>query len=619
MALRPCLAPSASLLLIVLAPAVAGQETTQGTAQQAETRKVFERADSAGKVRVRVTESLIGFNDPGMNEESMISSPDGSRLAYFVMAGEGLAVVVDGKQGEIFEGIADGSLVFSPDGAHFGYVGTRPGSQFVVLDGKSHEYRGVSRQGIVFSKEGGRYGWVADRDGKQLAIVDGVESPPYDGISSQGIVFSPDGRRCAYLATTGGKTLVVLDGEDGQLFDHAVGLRFTAHGQHALYMSVRDGKRYAVVDTTAYGPYDDLRALTEPRADNPTPDVFEVSSNGARVGFIARRGEEWFVVVDGKEHGPHKGCAGLALSPEGSRASFLATRGEGWFMVVDGVEQPYSFLKSLSFSPDGKRLASIQKKGEKQVALIDGVAGKEYDKIDEPGIRFSHDGKRVAYVAEEKGAKLVVVDGQEGPRFEHLGRTPLSYIPGSSRTIYSIRRGKKESLVVDGLEGPALNSYRALVFSADGSRYAYAGEVEENKWIVVVDGESFGPGGKLAPGETRFFTELGKGTPVLSPDGKRAAWGGARNTGWVVVVDGVESKPYSLLQKGMLAFSPDGQHVAYIGSREGKKYLVVDGLEIDNNYDGFQKGSDFVWSGPRKFSIRAGRNPQFLLVEVEIL
>lgn len=626
MAFRPCLPSTAFLFRVAVFWAAfpvlgAAQAPGAAEAEPEVTDKtesmIFERED--GTLRVRLTEKIIGFSDPAMNEESLTFSPDGTRLAYFIMAGDGLAVVVDGQQGEIFEGIAERSLVFSPDGKRFGYVGTRPGSQFAVVDGKAHEYRGVSQRGIVFSEEGGRVGWVADRDGKQLAVIDGVESSPYDGVAPQGIIFSPDGKRSAYLATTGGKSLVVIDGEDGELFDHAAGLKFTPGGKHLTYMAVREGKRYAVVDTNAYGPFDDLRAVTEPSPQNPMPDVFEVSREGSSVGFVAKRGEDWFAFVNGKEYGPHKGCAGLALSPEGSRVAYLATRGEGWFMVVDGVEQPYSYLKTLSFSPDGQRLASIQKKADKQVALVDGVAGKEYDRIEEPGIRFSPDGKHLAYVADEKGAKLVVVDGVEGARFERLGKTPLSFIPGSARTIYSIRRGKRESLVVDGVEGPALKSYRSLAFAPDGSRYAYAGELDDDKWIVVVDGESYGPGGKLAPGETRAFHALGRRTPVVSPDGKRVAWTGSRGNSWVAVVDGVEGQPYGLMQRGTLDFSPDGKHVAYIASREGKKYLVLDGLEIDNNYDGFQRDSDFVWSSPQRFSIRAGRNPRFLLVEVEIL
>src|SRR5688572_30762779 len=173
--------------------------TPLGPAHQEEAKTL---SDAAGRPRARLRETLIGFDDPAMNGESFLASPDGRRVAYVVMAGDGLAVVADGVQGEMFEGIGDQSLQFSPDGKHVGYVGTRPGVQCVVLDGKVHEYHAISKHGIVYAPIGPRYGWIAVRDGKYIVVVDGVESQPYDGVSPQGLLFSPDGKRSAYAAAT---------------------------------------------------------------------------------------------------------------------------------------------------------------------------------------------------------------------------------------------------------------------------------------------------------------------------------------------------------------------------------------------------------------------------------
>jgi len=579
----------------------------------------FERADETGKPRVRVKETIIGFNDPAMNQESFISSPDGRRVAYMIMAGEGLAVVCDGQKGESFEGIAEGSLAFSPDGKHFGYVGTRPGQQYVVVDGQVHEYDGVSKQGIVFSPDGSRVGWVAARDKSQFAVIDGQEGHPYDGISPQGILFSPDGKRYAYVAHSAEKYVVVMDGEEGPLLDALAGLQFTAHGRHALYMGIREGKRHAVIDRAIYGPFEDLRPKSGSSVENPLLDVFEVSSDGSRVGFIAQRGEEMFVNVDGVESGPYRGCAGLAISPDGSCVAYLATRGEGWFMMVNGEERPGNAFQSLSFSPDGKRLASIVKRGDKRLAQVDGVEGKEYDRIEEPGIRFSSDGKHTTYLAMLGAEKFVVTDGVESPPFRRLGKTHLGFVPNGTRTMYSVQRGEGEVLVVGGVEGPVVKSLRTLAFTNDGSRYAYAAEIGDDRWAVVVDGVTYGPGGKLQPESEHYFKSLGKRTPLFSPDRKHVAWVGVRDTGWVAVVDGKESRPYNLVMRSTLDFSPDGEHIAYIASREGKKLIVVDGFEVENEWDGFLQKSDMVWDGPRRFSIRGSRNPRYLLIEVEIL
>jgi hypothetical protein len=605
-----------ALLLVPVGP-LAAQQATEGRPSE------VELADSTGRPRVRVRETIIGFNDPNMNEESFVSSPDGKRVAYMVMAGEGLAVVVDGEKGEAFEGIAANSIVFSPDGKHLGYVGTRPGKQYVVLDGRVHEYTGVSKQGIVFSPDGAHHGWVALRaDRTQIAVVDGVESAPYEDIAAQGIVFSPDGRRHGFIASSAGKFLVVIDGEEGPLFDSVASLRFTAAGR-ALYVALREGKWFAVVDGVPHGPYDELRSLSRPSGDEdpaPTVEAFEVSADGSRVGFVAKRGEEWFAVVDGEEHGPYERCVGLALSPEGSRMAFLASRGDGWFMVVDGEERPGNTLESLSFSPDGKRLGTVARRGEKRFAAIDGVEGKEYDRIDEPGVRFSPDGQHTAYVAEVGGEKLVVIDGVESPRFKRLGRTSLTWIPNGSRPFYSISKGSKlEALVVGAAEGPAVKGYRSLVFSPDGSRYAYIAEKETGGFVVVLDGVEYGPGGKLEPGSTRAYPKVAKGAPTFSADGKRVAWVAVGEKGFVVVVDGKESRPYNVVMRSTVDFTPDGAHVVFVASRDGQNMIVVDDFEIANGWDPPLQRSRFVWEDDRRFSILGSRNPRYLLIEVEIL
>jgi hypothetical protein len=613
MNLRPLLAIAA-----LLVPAV------PFAAQAIEDRpSEVELADASGRPRVRVRETIIGFNDPSMNEESFVSSPDGKRVAYMIMAGEGLAVVVDGVQGESFEGIAAKSIAFSPDGKHLGYVGTRPGKQFVVLDGHMHEYLAVSKQGIVFSPDGARSGWVAVReDSTQVAVVDGVESAPYDAISTQGVVFSPDGKRYGFSASSAEKYLVVLDGEEGPLFDSIASLRFTLGGR-ALYVARRDGKWFAVIDGVPYGPYDELQSLGKPGLSGgtaPSIEAFEVSADGSRVGFIAKRGEGWIVVVDGKEHGPYERCVGLSISPEGSRVAFLASRGDGWFMVVDGEELSGQTLESLSFSPDGKRLGTVARRGEKRFAIIDGVEGKEYDRIDEPGVRFSSDGAHTAYVAELDGEKLVVVDGVEGPRFKRMGKTPLTWIPNGSRPFYSIAKGNRlEALVFGDVEGPTVRSYRSLVFSPDGSRYAYVAEKDTDRWVVVLDGVEYGPGGKLEPGSTRAYPKVAKGPPTFSPDGKRAAWVAVVDGGYVVVVDGKESRPYDVVMRSTLDFTPDGEHVVFVAAREGKNMIIVDDFEIANGWDPPLQRSRFAWESDRRFSIRGSRNPRYLLIEVEIL
>jgi len=588
-------------------------------AQEASKPEVYERADASGNARVRVTESIIAFDDPGMVAGSLRASPDGRRLAYVTLEGGGTAVVVDCVKGESFEGYASESLVFSPDGKHVAYVGTRPGKQFVVVDGKVHEYEGVSKQGVVFSADSARVGWVAARESRQLAVIDGVESSPYDGIAPQGIVFSADGKHSAFRATSAGKNLVVLDGEEGPLFDKVRDLRFTPGGKHAIYMALRGKGSFAVVDNVAYGPFDELQPRPSAKQAD-TNDCFEVSGDGSRVAFVGRRDKDWYLVVDGKEIGPYSDVALLALGPDGSRMVHVASRGEGWITIVDGEERTGRIPDGLTFTPDGKHLAWILKRGDQRLAQIEGVEEKLYTRIEHPGVIFSSDGEHHAYLAERGDEKFVVRDGVESPPFKRPGKIALGFVPGSARTIYSVLRGDNEVLVIDGVESAPMKSFRSPVFSPDGKRYAYAAEKPDGNWVVVVDSETYGPSGKLAPDDTHSFRVVGRHTPLFSPDGKRVAWTGEDERGQMAFVDGVPGPAFELAMASTLSFSPDGRHVVYAGQHQGKRHVVVDGFEFENGWDGFrQERDDLVWQGPDHFTLRVLRSPRYLLLEVQIL
>ena len=65
------------------------------------------------------------------------------------------------------------------------------------------------------------------------------------------------------------------------------------------------------------------------------------------------------------------------------------------------------------------------------------------------------------------------------------------------------------------------------------------------------------------------------GALVLSPDGRRHAYGALVEGRWRMVVDGKEGAPFSAVDDPV--FSPDGAHLAYQGMRGERWHLVVDG------------------------------------------
>jgi hypothetical protein len=108
-------------------------------------------------------------------------SPDSGRLGYFAQAGAWWMAVVDGDQGEKYDGIVETSLVFSP------------GSKRVT--------------------------YVARQNNKWMVVADEKPGPPYDRILGAP-VFSPDGRSIAYGAGVENRQFAVLNDKPGNTYDY---------------------------------------------------------------------------------------------------------------------------------------------------------------------------------------------------------------------------------------------------------------------------------------------------------------------------------------------------------------------------------------------------------------
>ena len=70
----------------------------------------------------------------GIGLEGVAFSPDSRRLAYPARVDGGWTAVVDGRRGEVWDGI--GPAVWSPDGEHIAYAAERGSAWRVVSDGR---------------------------------------------------------------------------------------------------------------------------------------------------------------------------------------------------------------------------------------------------------------------------------------------------------------------------------------------------------------------------------------------------------------------------------------------------------------------------------------------------
>ncbi len=446
----------------------------------------------------------------------------------------------------------------------------------------THSSLGKIVPGIVFlavSPDKRHVAHVVERAGRFFVVLDGVEQKEYDWIAEATPLFSPDSRRMAYIAMRhGGDTgpYPVVDGvELKQYFAAGLYLRFSPDGRRLAYAAAHRpaGGQFIVVDEVAGKEYDAIGA-----------ESLRFSPDGRRFAYGARRGNKWCMVIDGREEQEYDGLGtGLAFSPDSQRWAYMATRGHGKdskeYLVVDGVEGD-SYDGTIQgtpiFSPDSRRVAVGARRGDKMFAVVDGKEEKSYKSVE--CLTFSPDSLQVAYVA-----------------------------CGTVRGFLGLRRSNAFRTVVNATEGKEHVdiSLSGIRFSPDSRHTAYVMQNFDG-WWVVVDGVEHGP-----------HDGIGNGSPIFSDDSRHVAYRAGQTNKMIVAVDGVQSQEYDEILS--LTFGPDSQRLAYGGRRGDKWRIVVDRDETDDEYDEIFADGEFVWNRQDMFRAVAGRDGEFLGVEVEIL
>jgi hypothetical protein len=105
--------------------------------------------------------------------------------------------------------ILKGGPIFSPDSKHVAYLARKGGKAFAVIDGnEGNRFDGIGHGTLIFSPDSNHvaYGAVVGR--KNVAVIDGKEGNQYDAMLKGGIKFRPDGSY-QYLAVKGNRVFSV--------------------------------------------------------------------------------------------------------------------------------------------------------------------------------------------------------------------------------------------------------------------------------------------------------------------------------------------------------------------------------------------------------------------------
>lgn len=292
--------------------------------------------------------------------------------------------------------------------------------------------------------------------------------------------------------------------------------------------------------------------------------------------------------------------------------SGLTTRAFGAATATESVAAPGGRNTQLSISEYGAHLGAAHMKGSRYVVGVDGVDGPRFEQIIPIGnqcVVFSPEGKHSAYLGRNGTQFSVMVDGKQALAVANAGRN-LFFGPQGKHWFFTTEdTNGHPQWWCDGQRVPACQGQFHPAFSADGSRYAYAGRGDaDNKPILVVDG-------KVAdyPGQFPQFTADGQhvvtlaqvpgavavlfdGKPVVKASEISNVLVAPQGDTWAAIVRDQDDKTgrsqYRVVLNGkdvpnatyagdvpVAKFSPDGKHLAVIcvPKQYTTSYVVADG------------------------------------------
>jgi len=408
-------------------------------------------------------------------------------------------------------------------------------------------------------------------------------------------------------------------------------------GQHVAAVVLRGSRQVMVYDGTDGPRFDEILRL-----QNVNGGYVAFSDDGNRYAYFGRVGQEFVVVVDGKE--VHRGAwdpqlAAIAQSPvhqlgftPGSKHWYVILlkrdpARQHWQMVIDGAAGPVSedIIQPL-WSPDGEHHAYLQKidpgtAQPRQALIVDAktapyLAGEPQWTADSKhlftkrivprviGMEVLADGQPimradgiqlymaptgpgvlgVAWAAPPNGARhaFLTVGNRKVPGSECTDGAGLSNVFISSDAKHFAARCRTW-IMTDGKKGQEYaEGVSNASFTADG-RSVYQGRTNNKSFLIVGDQESDAYSLIIQPSTgTRAngnLTNLEQAPATIR--GNKVGYI-ARSTlngaEYVVVVDG---KKMPALNATSLTFSPDGSRFAFLAGHPAQS-PNVDGTAYTN-------------------------------------
>ncbi len=445
------------------------------------------------------------------------------------------------------------------------------------------------------------------------------------GVGVGQILLSPHGTHFAYLRPEAdGTSTVVRDGVDVATHVHPATREDFRAGclpvtLPTLYFSPDDAT-LTYVAAVGHGMRVVVGGTAEPVYDEVGNLVF--SGNGRHRAYAARVGKAWHVVRDGEDQpgayaaiGGGRGMGGdptlfdPVLSPDGAHLLYAAwgagPADAGMVLVVDGKAfGPYTALNGLSATPDLSRYAVRVHDGTGARILDTGTLLPAADSVSAPVV--SADGKHLAYMRQVQDTYHLLLDGDAKPTWDRKLR-PVIFSPDGTRYAFvGTSKEGQDALVVDGITvgfaGMVNDGIYGVYFSPDSRHVAYR---TRDRLAVIGEPKL---GGRISERADPF---------LFSPDSRHLAYLAETPTGPVLMRDARAVGPVAGTVYG-LTFSPDSAHLVAVVGVPGtpRMQLLIDGV-AGPRYDTmltfpYDHGPNFFFTAPDRFFFYAIRGHTLL-------
>lgn len=406
----------------------------------------------------------------------------------------------------------------------------------------------------------------AQRGAEMFVLVNGKPGAGYEDVGS--IVFSTDGHHVAYVAKRQGSWMVVADGKEGQAFETIEGLTFI--GARPFYLGDRRSRPREEADGVFRGTR---------RVEGFKNPGGEAGSQMIRDVMVGEHLDDIPVVAEERRGG----IARLFVSPDETSYAYVAevpgSSGPLWMLMLNGQEVTEdNGLDILSFTQDG-RLAFRSRTG----SLGEGRARVQVGET----IVVNHTGDIMDGAVSADGRTLAYL-GCAGGQPARRGSTNSSRVQNSMPAVKghcALMFGGKA--VREGEEGVIAN----VTLSPNGRTLAFT-ERQAGAPLHAVVGDREGP-----PVDALL------GRLVFSADGTRHAYAAKIGADAVVVADGVAGPAFDSVDN--IRFSDDSKHLAYTASKRGVHQVVLGQTAAPTG---------FAWVSPAQFDVD-GKTLRFVAQE----